>query len=181
MGLNSRGNFSELQLLSDPAKLKARIDSLEAAQKSADEAVALVGPANEIAQMRAQAEQALSKARETLDRAEAEAEKLLESAHSEAAAILGDAQSRSDAINAESESVKAESKSTLADAKRILADATRKDVASDDRNSDLNRLSDSLAQEASVLQEGQAALTLRTEHVNSLTTEFVSQLSSSAD
>ena len=94
-----------VSLLSDPVRLKEEYDRLEAERARAAEIVALVGPANEIKQLREEADVNLSMAQRTkaeADRMMQEAESFVEVAKAKAEraykAIVEDAQHNADRI-----------------------------------------------------------------------------------
>lgn len=98
-------SFDALELLANPQRLQAKIDSLKAAEESAREQIQLAGPAGEILSIRAEidadrdaAQQALNDA---LDQAEAitseaktQAELIVDKATQEAGKQVGEAESR---------------------------------------------------------------------------------------
>lgn len=116
-----------LDLVKDPKKATALLDSLKKQQENIDASIATIGKVNEIDALKSKAEKALTKAALTLGDAEAQAEKMVDAARKAAAVILGnanDAQAKADAIK--QEGLSAIDKATahekqLADRERKLA------------------------------------------------------------
>lgn len=107
-----------LKLLADPAELGKRVAEYERAKAAADAAVALVGPAQEIPKLLADAEAAEREAANALAAAEARAAKIIEDARAQAQGIVA-------AANIEISKAKAEAEENRLAAERALAEATQ--------------------------------------------------------
>lgn len=133
--------FDTLKILADPATFSARLEALKAAEQAANEAVALVGPANEITHLHevATADQlnaaqtladAQSKAQFLADTAaastkdaQAQAHKIIQAAQDQAAQIMADVQKRAMAVQAQSDALGASLAAQQAQADQITAQA----------------------------------------------------------
>lgn len=97
------GDLPMLRLLADPDALKERLAQLTAAQQAAEKAVALVGPAERIPLLEANAEKASQAAQAALEEALARAKASDEDAAKRASAMILDAQEQAKRIMDEAE------------------------------------------------------------------------------
>lgn len=110
-------------ILEDSPRLAKRLDDLRAAEERAKAAVALVGPANEIEILRAQALQE----RDAQDRISAETrkecEELVAQAESQATDIVDRAHETAEGLLLRAQETEARSQQTAADASKVIAQA----------------------------------------------------------
>lgn len=119
-----------LKLMADPGALAGRIAEYEAAKKTADAAVALVGKAKEIENLRAQAQIDRETATGILSRAQTDAAAKLSKAESDAAKMISDANAQvaeakafADRANAEGEAASAAADKAKQEAAALIKSA----------------------------------------------------------
>ena len=110
-------------LLEDSPRLAKRLETLQAAEERAKEAIALIGEANEIGQLRAQA----AAERDEQDRLTAdtreECEELLANAERQAANIVNQAQDKAEGLTESAEKAAAATRESVGNSDRARIDA----------------------------------------------------------
>jgi len=148
MGINdsNANNLALLSLLNNPEAVKEQIESIEEASRQAQEVLDLVGPAQEILQMReqigAQMEELRAKALET----DKDCEDLVAYAEEQAAKIVAEAESAAAGAAAEAEEAR-----NLADEARASAYALQSEL--DGRVVAVQEREEAHSQSAGVLQQ----------------------------
>jgi hypothetical protein len=117
-------SLEALELLSNPEKLEKRVSKLKQAEDNARAAVALVGPAEEVAQLRSKAEIELHTQRLATETAQKEAAQLVAQAREQAELTLVSARKEADRI------VKEAAAQLAAVERELLAARTEHDSAS---------------------------------------------------
>ena len=104
-GIDGRtsSSFDALELLANPTRLQAKIDSLKAAETSARAQIELAGPASEILKIRAEIDAIKEETSETLLQARAQVEALIQEAREDALKTVKDARQSADEILAGAE------------------------------------------------------------------------------
>ncbi len=145
-------SFAALELLADPAKLQAKIDSLKAAEENAREQIALAGPASEILKIRADIDADREEAELALINAHAEAERLVAEASESARTIVAKANEQAAELNAQADEINGIAAGNLATSNVAAAavEADNKKVAV--RVEQLNGVEESLQQKADALE-----------------------------
>ena len=140
-----------MELLADPTRLQAKIDSLRAAEEAAVKQITLAGPASEILQIRSEIDGLKELAEVTLAGARDDANEILDKANSDAAFLRERAKEEADTAREMADN-------TIAGAKKLADDATaamaaveskKRDVAAGIDN--LNSLGIELQQKADAL------------------------------
>jgi hypothetical protein len=129
-GVTDGGLETFFRLLSDPKQLKDALDKFEVAKNGADEAVALVGPANEILQLRKQTAGLQKDAADSVIAAQKVADAIRIKVQAEAEHIVAqakqEAEQRIAGVIVEEQRVaglQVEAQTALADAQRMQFDA----------------------------------------------------------
>ena len=123
-------SLAALELMADPEKLKERIAQLKAAEESANEVIALAGPASEILSMR-----------EEIDSLKAQAEETVQSAREQAFSIVTDAEQQAQSIV---EAAQHEAGRTVEEANSIAVEAQEQAVEARNAQASLQRDRDEL-------------------------------------
>lgn len=124
-------SLAALELMADPERLKERIAQLKAAEDSANEVIALAGPASEILSMREQIDSLHAQAEETVDKAKEHAFPIVTDAEEQAQLIVEKAQQ--------------EAGRTVEEANSIAVDAQEQAVKARNAQAELQRDRDELA------------------------------------
>jgi chromosome segregation ATPase len=151
-------SFAALELLANPTALQERINSLRAAEDSAKEQIALVGPANEILSMRSEIDSLKQAAEDALKQAHLDADALVSVASSDAALIR--------------ERAKEEAAKTVEDANSIAQDAEARRAQAAENVAVVERELTALRTRESELDEREAALQQKAEDVDRLQNEL---------
>jgi len=110
-----------LELVGDTERFETRLRKLKEAEERANAAIALVGPAQEIAQLRSRVELELLEQQRRTKEAEATGDALLELAREEAKRVTDEANAYAKSVTLEADTKHAEASAALANAKSDLA------------------------------------------------------------
>jgi len=158
-GNQGQSSFAALELLADPTRLQAKIDSLKAAEDSAREQIELAGPASEILSIRAEIEAHVTEAAAQEQHARDECERLIAEAGDASREIRNNAKEQVAKEVAEAESRNAGAKLALEKAEGAMASVEREKQALQVREDELGDAEATLQQKAEELVSREHELT----------------------
>ncbi len=162
-------------ILEDSPRLAKRLDDLKAAEERARAAVALVGPANEIAQLRAQAATERDEQDQITNETRTHCEEITAKAKREAADIVSQARETAEGLLLEADAVVARARDTVADATTMKSEAAQlhadlqgMQVASTAEREALNKLQLDLHEREQLLLEEKSKLATVREQIDTI-------------
>lgn len=172
---SSLGNDSllaALALLADPVELKRRKDEFLETERHVLEMTANIGPIQEVAKLRADAESTVKAANERMSNAEREAAEVGARVQAEMAELMERTQAEVDAMSAAATVDRAQAAQLLSDAKAKLADVVAKgeeiivETAAIARaRGEIDRQREELANTARLLEEKRQRIAAASEHL----------------
>lgn len=114
-------SMAALELLANPQQLQAKIDSLQSAEASAREQIALAGPASEILSIRAAIDADQAAAQQAVDAALDQAQSLVDEAKNQAELIVEKAQQEANTLTEQAASRNDGAKLALSRAENAIA------------------------------------------------------------
>ncbi len=165
-GVGPKGlSSATLELLADPKKLNKTLASLQEAQRQAQEAIDLAGPAQEILQIRVQVEGELEKQRAATEEAEAVLQKKTAEAETKADDIVAAAVEKANELAADAEQAKQKSLNEAAAAQGEVRRAEQGLVAQRDQ---ITQAQDQLDEVRAALDERESGLNSRSADLDEL-------------
>ena len=166
-------SMASLELLANPTALQERIDQLKQAEESANEVLALVGPANEILSMREDIENLKQAAQDALDQAQADADSIVDKAEQDAALIKDRAQAeaaqtveQANAVAKDAEGRRAKAAENVAVVERELTAIRTREGELDEQAAALQQKAEELTSQAASLQGERARLVAARDAIN---------------
>lgn len=144
-------SMAALELLANPQQLQAKIDSLQSAEASAREQIALAGPASEILSIRAAIDEDQKAAQKAVDDALDQAQSLVDEAKNQAELIVEKAQQEADTLTEQAASRNDGAKLALSRAENAMAAVESEKRALDVREDEIGDAEATLHQKAEEL------------------------------